>query len=261
MQNVRKTIALIFFALTFQFITAGVSFAQDAESPEPAEAAAEASAGASTDDINVITLFKQGGWAMYFLLLLSVSGVGLIVYNFLMIREKPFLRPDLTDELKKSMGELKLEDAKKICDENPCVITNILYSGLERVDGAHIDPEAVKEAIEESSGEELAAPFVMINYLSVVASLSPMVGLLGTVSGMIKAFRGIATSGMGQAQVLAGNIQEALITTASGLIVAIPAMFFYFFFKNRYGKIASSVSKVSGDIFYEMIKGLRRHAG
>lgn len=241
------------------FVVTNVSMAQE----EPAAVEGEAAPAAAEEDtgISILGLFNAGGWAMYPLLLLSTCGVGLIIYNFIMVREGPFLRPDLVDKLKPAMADLKLEEAKNICDENPSVITNILYSGLERVDGSHIDPEAVKEAMEESSIEELAAPFVMINYLSIIANLSPMVGLLGTVSGMVKAFRAIAAAGMGQPQVLADNISEALITTASGLIVAIPAMFFYFFFKNRYGKISAGVSKLAGDIFYEMIKGLRRHAG
>ena len=68
-----------------------------------------------------------------------------------------------------------------------------------------------------------------------------MVGLLGTVSGMVKAFNVIEAEGAGSAQALAGNISEALITTATGMIVGIPAMFFFFYFKNKYGKITSAL--------------------
>ncbi len=238
--------SLVFFQIA--------AFAQE-EAAEAAEAAP-----AAPDSISLMGLFNAGGWAMYPLLFLSICGVGLIIYNFMMIRPKAFLRPDLAEQLHPLMNNLQLDQAKQLCDDNPSAVTNILYSGLERVDDEHLDPEAVKEAMEESSTEELAAPFAMINYLSIVATLSPMVGLLGTVSGMIKAFRAIAAQGMGQPQVLADNISEALITTASGLIVAIPAMFFYFFFKNRYGKIVSRVSKLTGDLYYEMIRGIRRHA-
>jgi len=260
MQYARKFILFICLIVFPLFILARGALAQVNEVPAIAEQTSEG-ASAADGDISIMSLFKAGGWAMYPLLFLSVSGVGLVIYNFLMVREKAFLRPDIVEQLKPNMLELKLEEAKTLCDENPSVLTNIIYAGLERVDGAHVDPAAVKEAIEESSTEELAAPFVMINYLSIIATLSPMIGLLGTVSGMVKAFRAIAAQGMGQPQVLADNISEALVTTASGLIVAIPAMFFFAFFKNRYGKIASRVAKASGDIYYELIKGLRRHAG
>lgn len=247
------------FLVCLSIILAPVGFqaihAQDADVPP---AAAEAEPPGS--DMSLLELFIVGGWAMYPLLFLSISGVGLIIYNFMMIREKPFLRPDLMEQLKPVMGRVEIDEAKRICDEHPSVLTNIIHAGLDRVDDEHLDPEAVKEAMEEASTEELASPFIMINCLSIVATLSPMVGLLGTVSGMIKAFHNIASTGMGQPQQLADNISEALITTATGLIVAIPAMFFYFYFKNRYGKIASHVSKQVGDIFFEFIKGVRRQA-
>ncbi len=252
------TIRLFLACLSIVLAPAGFQaiHAQDAE--EPPAAAEEAPPVA--DEVSLLGLFNAGGWAMYPLLFLSISGVGLTIYNFMMIREKPFLRPDLVEQLKPAMGKVEMDEAKRICDEHPSVLTNIVHAGLERVDGEHLDPAAMKEAMEESSTEELSAPFIMINYLSIVATLSPMVGLLGTVSGMVKAFRNIAAAGMGQPQQLADNISEALITTATGLIIAIPAMFFYFYFKNRYGKIASQVSKQVGDIFFELIKGVRRHA-
>ena len=132
--------------------------------------------------------------------------------------------------------------------------TNIIAAGLNRVDLNKYNPEPIKEAIEEASSEELAGPFVYINYLSVVGSLSPMVGLLGTVSGMVKAFNVIEAEGAGSAQALAGNISEALITTATGMIVGIPAMFFFFYFKNKYGKITSRTARVVGDIEFTLTK-------
>lgn len=261
MQSIRKLI--LFLTMGFAlFAGVNTAMAQDAaEAPAAAEASSEdAEATPEPEGMNIISLFNAGGWAMYGLLFLSTCGFGLIIYNFMMIREKVFLRPDLVEQLKPVMGNLQFDKARQICDENPSVVTNIIYSGLDRVDPDNFDPEAIKEAMEESSTEELAAPFVMINYLSLIATLSPMVGLLGTVSGMVKAFRAIAAAGMGNPQGLADNISEALITTATGLIVAIPAMFFFFFFKNKYGKIASSVSKLVGDTFFEMLRGIRRHS-
>jgi len=259
MYAMQRNLTLILLSLISLMVLPGTAFSQEA-ADETAEAAEAAAAPAADTSVSLIGLFNAGGWAMWVLLFLSICGVGLIIYNFLMIREKPFLRPDVIEELKPVMRSLQLDKVKQICDDNPTVVTNIVYAGLERVDDEHLDPDAVKEAMEEASTEELAGPFVMINYISIVATLSPMVGLLGTVSGMVKAFRAIAAQGMGQPQVLADNISEALITTATGLIVAIPAMFFYFFFKNRYGKIASRVSSLVGDLYYEMIRGIRKHA-
>ncbi len=261
MHDLKKLILMLSMGFAALIAAPLPAFAQDAEPAAQTEQAADDAAVAAEDaGMSLWGMFKAGGWAMYVLLVLSISGIGLIFYNLLMIREKPFLRPDLAAKLGPALENLQFDEARQICDENPSVLTNIVGSGLDRIDGQHIDPDSMKEAMEESSTEELAAPFVMINMLSVVATLSPMVGLLGTVSGMIKAFNAIATQGMGQPQVLADNISEALITTASGLIVAVPAMFFYIFFKNIYGKISSRVDRQVGDLFHQMMKGIRRHA-
>ncbi|MGE9292023.1 MAG: MotA/TolQ/ExbB proton channel family protein [Puniceicoccales bacterium] len=261
MYDLKKLITMLSLGLAALIAVPLPALAQEADDAAQTEQAAEADAQAdAAASKSLWDLFKAGGNAMWVLLALSISGVGLIIYNLLMIRTKPFLRPDLAEKLSPALENLQFDEARKICDENPSVLTNIVSAGLERIDGQHIDPDSMKEAMEEASTEELAAPFVMINMLSVVATLSPMVGLLGTVSGMVKAFNAIATQGMGNPQMLADNISEALITTASGLIVAIPAMFFYIVFKNIYGKITSRVDRSVGDLFHDMMKGIRRHA-
>ncbi|CAA6680143.1 MULTISPECIES: MotA/TolQ/ExbB proton channel family protein [unclassified Lentimonas] len=208
----------------------------------------EAEAAPADDDKSLIDMYKAGGWAMYPLTLLSVAGFGLIVYNFMAVKPGPILQAEVVPQIEEALKALDISKAKTICDENPAPTTNIISAGLARVDVNHYNAEQVKEAVEEASAEELADPFVLINYLSVIGSLSPMVGLLGTVSGMVKAFNVIEAEGAGSAQALAGNISEALITTASGMIVGIPAMFFFFFFKNKYGKITSRVGRIVGDL-------------
>ena len=202
-------------------------------------------------------MYKAGGWEMYPLSLLSMGGFGLIIYNFMAVRPEPILNAAATVQIDEALAAIDVERAKTICQENPSPVTNIIEAGMNRVDVNNFDPEQVKEAIEESSAEELAGPFVLINYLSVVGSLSPMVGLLGTVSGMVKAFNVIEAEGAGSAQALAGNISEALITTATGMIVGIPAMFFFFFFKNRYGKITSRIGRVVGELQFTLNKAIK----
>jgi biopolymer transport protein ExbB len=206
---------------------------------------------------SLIDMWLAGGWAMWPLTMLSIGGLTLIVYNFKAVRPEPILNAAATVQIDEALAALDVEKAKTICQENPSPVTSIIEAGMNRVDVNNFDPEQVKEAIEESSSEELAGPFVLINYLSVVGSLSPMVGLLGTVSGMVKAFNVIEAEGAGSAQALAGNISEALITTATGMIVGIPAMFFFFFFKNRYGKITSRIGRVVGDLQFTLNKAIK----
>ncbi len=266
MQILHKFILIAACLAAFLFGTAGTLTAQDdaadaeTTAAQPAEGAEGESDEPVQDDRSILDYFFAGGIVMYPLLVLSICTFTLIIYNAIMVRDKPFLRPDLAEQLQVNFSQLDFASAKQVCDDNPAVLTNIIGAGLERVDPEHLDPADVKEAMEEASTIELTAPFSMINYLQSIATLAPMVGLLGTVSGMVKAFGAISVQGMGQAQVLAGNINEALITTASGLSVAIPSMLAYLFFKNQYGKIASRVSRSTGNIYYEMLKALRRNA-
>lgn len=182
----------------------------------------------------------------------AILATTLIIYNFIAIRKKKFLNPEGVKKVEEMVNQLQIKEAIEFCEKNPSPITNIIGCGLARADERGIDADAVAAAMEEASVEEFANPYVLINYLSVTASLAPMLGLFGTVSGMVKAFNTIAAEGAGSASKLADNISEALITTATGMIIGIPAMFFFFFFKNRYGAIISSTSRIIGDLVFTM---------
>ena len=244
--------ALALFAIATQWTMTSSLNAQTESVAEDAEVVAV------DDSKSLIDMYSAGGWAMYPLTLLSIAGFGLIVYNFMAVKPGPILQSEVVPQLEEALQTLDIAKAKSICDENPAPTTNIIGAGLARVDLDNYNAEQVKEAVEEASAEELADPFVLINYLSVIGSLSPMVGLLGTVSGMVKAFNVIEAEGAGSAQALAGNISEALITTASGMIVGIPAMFFFFFFKNKYGKITSRVGRIVGDLQFTINTALTK---
>ncbi len=222
---------------------------------EGAESVAEAPA-----NTNFIELLKQGGWAMWPLGLFSMASVGLMIYNGIMIQPKKFLQPEITTQIGQAMEELDLDRARDLCTSNPGPVTNIVGSGLNRIADGHIEMIQVDKALEESSTAELSGPFVLINYLSVIGAVAPMVGLLGTVSGMVKAFRAISQGGLGDPGVLANNISEALVTTASGLVVAIPSLIAFYFFKNKYGKISAQVGKIVGDLFFNLMVAVRRSA-
>ena len=197
-------------------------------------------------------MWKAGGLTMYPLGLFAIFGTTLIVYNFIAIRKKKFLSPDNVKKVEQMVNQLQIAEAIEFCEKNPSPITNIIGSGLSRSNDKETDPAEIANAMEEASTEEFAGPYVLINYLSVIASLAPMLGLFGTVSGMVKAFNTIASEGAGSASKLADNISEALITTAAGMIIGIPSMFFFFFFKNRYGAIISGSSRIIGDLMFTL---------
>ncbi|MEA2068534.1 MAG: MotA/TolQ/ExbB proton channel family protein, partial [Verrucomicrobiota bacterium] len=108
---------------------------------------------------------------------------------------------------------------------------------------------------EEASVEQMSKLMKPIDYLSIIGASSPMLGLLGTVSGMIKAFHTMGSQGMGKPELLAANIGEALITTATGLVIAIPSMFFFFFFKKGFQKTLATLGRNIGFLFDALQSG------
>ena len=232
-----------------------VAFAQN--DTENVEAAPEEVVSSNS----LFTKVKQGGWAMYPLGILSMSAFALTIYNFIALRKQDFFDDEVAGRLGDKLNQLYLAGATELCDQEPSPLTRIVSHGLDSVKCGHVDTELFRQRLEAGSSKELAKPFVIINYLSIIASIAPMVGLLGTVSGMVKAFDSIATIGMGQPEVLAGNISEALITTASGMLVGIPAMFFFFYFKNKYGNLVADMTMYLDDMHGDLVHGTRSKGG
>lgn len=238
----------LFCALAF----VGAATLAFAQSETPTEAAP-----VEAPSNSLLTKVKQGGWAMYPLGVLSMSAFALTIYNFIALRKKDFFDDEVATQLGEKLSEVDIAGATALCQEQPSPLTRIVNHGLDSIKGGHIDTELFRQRLEAGSSKELAKPFVVINYLSIIASIAPMVGLLGTVSGMVKAFDSIATVGMGQPEVLAGNISEALITTASGMLVGIPAMFFFFYFKNQYGNLVADMTMYLDDMHGDLVHGNR----
>jgi biopolymer transport protein ExbB len=201
--------------------------------------------------IDLLELIKTGGWAMWPLGGFSFFMVVLIVQNFISLRPKTLLHTEQMPELLTMMLNKQCAKALIYCRKHPSMFANTFGAGLERcLDGsAEIDFSKVKESVEEASVEQLSRLMKPIDYLSIIGATSPMLGLLGTVSGMIKAFQTMGSQGMGKPELLAANIGEALITTATGLIIAIPAMFFFFFFKKGFQKTLATLGRNIGFLF------------
>ena len=206
--------------------------------------AQNAAAGVKT--VTFGEMWQVGGWCMWPLGFCSVAALFFVIRNILMLRTKNLLRTDLKPQIESLLVVRDLKGVREVCQNNPSLMTSVLDAGLERVSEDDFDPAHVMEAIEEAGNEQMVTFMRPINYLSMIGSVAPMLGLLGTVSGMIKAFQTIAAGGMGKPELLAGNIGEALITTAAGLIIAIPAMTAYFVFKNNFIKDMSTMGRMVG---------------
>lgn len=209
---------------------------------------AQAAAPAVPEDVKSLTfgqMLRQGGWTMWPLGAFSVAMVYFVIRNALFLRQKNLLRMDLKPAIEEQLSLRDIQGVREICQSNPSLMTSVLDAGLERITEADTDSAHIAEAIEEAGNEQMVIFMKPINYLSIIGGTAPMLGLLGTVSGMIKAFQNIAAGGM-KPELLAGNIGEALITTAAGLVIAIPAMISYFIFKNNFIRHMSAMGRMIG---------------
>lgn len=191
----------------------------------------------AADDITLWGLIVLGGWAMWPLGLCSLAVFALIIHAVRETRRARFIPHHMLPLLENHLGARGIEQARALVRGDRTVLARILHSGLERArpDLPDANKGRVEETIAEGIEHEENAIGQWVNYLNVVATIAPMIGLLGTVSGMIGAFQTISSGGMGRPELLAGDIGEALITTAAGLIIGIPAMLAYFILRNRLG--------------------------
>ena len=196
----------------------------------PAVAHAQEAAEASEESLSLWGLIQQGGWAMYPLGFCSLAMFFLIFYSWKETSRKKFYLADQVAAAKTAVGGGDLEKGESGMAASKTLLGRALAPAIPKL--ANGREKAENLFVENLEAEENSVS-QWVTYLNVVASVAPMIGLLGTVSGMISAFQTIGRGGMGRPELLAGDIGEALITTATGLVIGIPAMIAYFVLKNR----------------------------
>jgi len=194
-----------------------------------------------------------GGPVGVLIVLLSIAAVALVIEHVMTIRAGVLMPDRLADEVRTLLAEGKLLPAMQRCREAPSVLSFVLEAGLSEIDGGW---PAVEKALEDATADQSARLFRKIEYLSVIGNIAPMLGLLGTVIGMIFAFREVAnTQGAARAADLAEGIYLALVTTVEGLIVAIPALAAFAFFRNRVDQLVAEVSYMAQHAFMPLKRG------
>lgn len=201
-------------------------------------------------------LVTAGGWLMVPIMLCSVAALAIIGERFWVLKQEKVLPSNLVAEVWQlhKQQQLSNEHIMKLRDSSP--LGQILAAGLINM---HHERDVMKEAIEETGRQVVLELERFLNTLGTIASITPLLGLLGTVIGMIKVFTAITAHGVGNPTILAGGISEALITTAAGLSVAIPSLMFYRYFR---GKVDTLVLKMEEEALkmVEVIHGEREVA-
>ena len=260
MSNVKRRNLIVLCGVALLMMSS-VYFSILAQAPAPAAAAPTAGAPATTEaplkveqTVTLWSLIKSGGWAMYPLGTCSIAVVWLTVLNFMRVNKKKLLPLELVGQIKAAAAQRDLPQMLSLAQSSDSLFTKALAAGLVQIqpDNPEASRHKVEQVIGEVAGREESRYGFYVNFLSLLTSMSPMWGLIGTVSGMIGAFSKIGQGGMGKPEMLAKNIGEALVCTATGLIIAITAMLFYFVFRN----ILNTVMKESEGQFTEILDNL-----
>jgi biopolymer transport protein ExbB len=180
----------------------------------------------------MIDLIMKGGVFMYPIIFCSIFALAVFLERLWVLRRGMIIPQEFVQKVENLLKKQKVSEALFLCQSNASSIAKIFLAGLKN---SQKGMWLVKEAIEERGSREAKILEKNVGILSTVANLTPLLGLLGTVSGMIKTFKAISVQGIGNPAPLAGGIAEALITTAAGLCVAIPTLVCYRFLKDKAG--------------------------
>jgi biopolymer transport protein ExbB len=199
-------------------------------------------------------IIMGGGVIGWVIILLSIVSLALAIEHFVTIRRDKLVPPELIDEIEALFEEEEYQEALELCESEPNFLTNILSAGLPKINAGF---EAMEKAMDEVAEEEAIKLHQKVGWLSLIGNIAPMMGLFGTVYGMIMAFNEITRLGQAvQPQDLSKGISTALITTLFGLFVAMPSLFFFFVFRNKVIKVSLEITAIADDL----VERFRPHA-
>jgi biopolymer transport protein ExbB len=205
----------------------------------------------------LVTLFIQGGNFMWPLLICSIIAVAVIIERLITLQRAKVNVTKLMSQIIGALHNEGVDGAIGVCERTRGPIAAIIHAGLMR---HHLGTAAVEKAIESSGTIEMSFLERGLIVLASVANIAPMLGFLGTVSGMINAFNAIAAAEQVNAKLVASGISEALITTATGLIIAIPVQSFHNYFVSRIDGFIIAMEESTAELIDTMVD-LERKAG
>ncbi len=250
----KKLMALfvVVFAVGVCMPFATTAFAQEPGADDGTMEVVEETAPAPPSN-NIFSVIGKSGalGIILWLVIFGAAGAGVyfVVDCIITIQTKRIMPQVLIDNVNEAMSEGDVLKALQCCENEPGPLANILTAGFSHVEEGF---DIIQEAITTAADLETEKLMQKITWLSVVGNLAPMLGLLGTVQGMIAAFRNLA-SGAPDVGLLAANISQALYTTAAGLSIAVPCVAVYYTFRNSANKIVLRMEAMT----MELIKDLR----
>ena len=233
------TFAAIIIALIFFSLFVDISFAQE-----------ETQALSGLSKWRALYIVKKGGVIMYPLIFCSVLTLGIAIERTYHLRRRKIINPEFLMTFRRHWNKQEKQKAIEACNQYDICLSRILKAGLFRSGYGVIE---IERAIEGMGQHEASLLNSNLRMLGVVANLAPMLGLLGTVLGMIKTFSVISKFGTGNPGLVASGISEALITTAAGLMVGIPALALYHYFRAKIDRFIFEMEGISLQLIEELV--------
>lgn len=198
---------------------------------------------------SLMTLFTDGGWFMYPLMLCSMVALGVIFAKAWTLRLAHKGTQKVLREVEAAIQQGELERATEVAYATPGPAAAILLAGLRRVQGRKLGEGELESAITATGTIELGFLERGLIILATIANVAPLLGFMGTVTGMIEAFGAIEAAGQVEPALVAGGIKVALITTAAGLVIAIPVNIMYNFFVTRIDSLIVDMERGADHVF------------
>lgn len=206
------------------------------------------------ETLNILDLAVKGGWIMIVLAILSILGIYIFVERFMTLRKAMQKNPYLLDRINDNLRDNDPKSAMNYCERMNTPMSRILVKGVK---DSNLDLPSLRQVLENNAALEIAALEKGLPILSTIAAVAPMLGFLGTVTGMVQAFWQMSNAGNNiDVSLLSGGIYEAMVTTVGGLIVGIIAIFAYNYLVARVDK-AQNLMEADIISFLEVVSDIR----
>ncbi|WP_193212173.1 MotA/TolQ/ExbB proton channel family protein [Luteolibacter marinus] len=224
---------------------------------------AQGEAAAPQDKTALEKWILDGGGTMGFIGAAVIAFIALSVFNFINLTKPKFCPEDLKAALMDHMVNCRVRSAIELAASHPSFLGRMMAYSLPNIDATRpedLGRDQIEDAMADFTNNEMRKLMTPVNYISLCAQVAPMLGLLGTVLGMVNAFGTLSVTGSADPALLAGDISVALLTTLWGLITAIPCLVAYYFFKNKLNNLVADCHHAAEDMINASLQTVNAEA-
>jgi biopolymer transport protein ExbB len=251
-----KFLISFFLCFPFALMAQAPSAADEIAREVGEEAQAAPTIEELTTRLDLQQVIENGGPLVYLLAVMSVLMIALVIYFMFVLRNSRIAPSGFLRETQLTLKTGEMNEVRALCDENKSPVSQLMIAALDYLDRSEdqADPDLLRQVVEGEGVRQVGRLQSQITYLMDIGVIAPMVGLLGTVMGMLQSFSAVALDVTKvKPTELAYGVSQALITTAAGLIVAIPAMIAYSVFRGRLSKLTANLELVAVDMVATLV--------